>query len=314
MRILITGATGFVGANLVRRLCAKSHEVHIFTRKTSSQWRIKDVHRLKNHVVDLLDKPRLKNLCLKIKPEVVYHLATAGIYDGCHIHENKQFENNFTGTWNLIEALSKVDYRCFVNTGSSSEYGPKSFAMRESDVCEPVNIYGISKLASTLLCQHVGRKEKRPIVTLRLFSPYGPWDEKVRLIPYSVMRCLEKKPLELAHPGSVRDYVFIEDCLDLYEEVVLKAGRLQGEIFNVACGRQHSVETVVSQIRKKCQSKSLFLWQERPGREFDQGVTSWRANMLKTFSVFQWRPKTKLSAGLDQTIRWFKKQKEQNGH
>ena len=143
-RILITGAAGFVGANLVRRLIKENYEVHILTRNTTNMWRIKDIYdSLHDHKVDLLEKEKLFEIVKEINPKKICHLAIYGGYS-FQKDEEKIMKTNFNGTINLLDSLADINYDCFINTGSSSEYGPKINPMAETDICEPDTIYGVA--------------------------------------------------------------------------------------------------------------------------------------------------------------------------
>src|SRR3989338_6947420 len=177
-RVLLTGATGFVGANLARRLLREGYEVHVLTRKTSDRWRLANIlPSLHDHIVDLREVAKLNKVVGSIKPDIICHLATAAIYGGVHLPEKDLIDINLWGTFNLINACEKINYSCFINTGTSSEYGPKPHRMRETDFCQPINMYGITKLAAALYAQLVAKSSQKPIIHLRLFSPYGPYDE-----------------------------------------------------------------------------------------------------------------------------------------
>lgn len=280
--------------------------MHIFTRKTSDKWRISDIlSRLKNHIVDLNEEERLEDLLKQIKPDVIYHLANAGVYGGLHLSEKKVIETNFLGTVNLINACKDVDYRCFVNTGSSAEYGPKKYPMKENDLCEPINIYGISKCAATLYGNLIARKDDKPIIGLRLFSPFGPYDDKSRLMTYAITNALQNKPLILANPDSVRDFIYVEDILDLYLQSIGLASKLKGEVFNVGSGSQKTVSYVVNEIIEITDSKSEVKWNSFAGREHD--TDKWEANIEKVNRCFKWRPKYHIDDGIRQTTSWFEK-------
>lgn len=304
-KVLVTGATGFVGSNLVRRLLDEGYEVHIFTRETSNKWRILDIlPNLNDHCVDLLDEKRLKPLLEQINPEAIFHLATLGIYGGVQSPEKDVIENNLFGTMNLINACENVDYKCFVNTGSSSEYGPKKYPMKESDVCEPINVYGISKCAATLYGNFIAKTKNKPIIGFRLFSPFGPYDDKSRLMTYAITNTLQNKPLMLANPDAVRDYIYIEDVLDLYLQSIELASKVKGEIFNIGNGSEKTVSYVVNKIIEITNSKSEIKWNSFAKREYD--TEKWEADIEKVSTHFNWKPKYQIDEGIMKSISWFK--------
>lgn len=302
-RILITGATGFIGANLTKRCIEIGTDVYIFSRDTSNKWRIKDILKdVKNFCVDLLDYENLEKFILRIKPEIIFHTATYGGYP-FQKEENKIIQTNIIGTMNLVSACSKVGFDVFVNTGSSSEYGIKSNPMNENDILEPINDYGVAKASATLFCQMKAKTENLPIVTLRLFSPYGYYEEKTRLIPSVIISCLENKIPKLSSPKSVRDFVFIEDVIDSYFKVV--KNKIAGEIFNIGYGKQHSVGEVVNEIVKLTDSKISPHWETVVNPRIEPKV--WQADISKAKKILKWEPKYDLEQGLEKTIGWFRK-------
>jgi nucleoside-diphosphate-sugar epimerase len=303
-KILVTGATGFVGSNLVRRLISNGHDIHILTRNLSDKWRVIDCFSdLHNHTVDLLKQEELKVLMNKIEPDVIFHLATSGMYGGVSRPDAEVIETNLLGTVNLINACNNINYNCFINTGSSSEYGPKKEPMKEADLCEPVNLYGISKCAATLYGQSIARTRDKPIIGLRLFSPFGPFDDKSRLMTYAITNALANKPLLLGNPNAVRDYIYIEDVLDVYLHSIEIASGIKGEVFNVGSGSQASISYIVNKIIEITESKSKITWNSFPGRAHD--TEKWEADIEKISRSFNWRPKYHIDDGIRQTISWF---------
>lgn len=305
-KVLVTGATGFVGSNLVKRLLSKNFQVHALVRSTSNTARIVDLlPKLYLYQADLLKIVKLKKIVQKIDPEIIFHLATASVF-GSEVVEksNEIIKTNFLGTVNLVNACNEINYSCFVNTGSSSEYGLKDNPMKEQGVCQPVGLYGFSKLAATLYCQMITRTKNKPIITLRLFSPFGPSDDRRRLIANIIVCALKNRDLALTRPGIVRDYIFVEDVLDAYLACINKARQFAGEIFNIGSGKQQTIGSVAKRILKITNSKSKLMWGKLDISSLEPKL--WQADLTKTRKLLGWQPKHSFDEGLKETINWFK--------
>ncbi len=299
-RVLLTGAAGFVGAVLTRRLLREGHEVHALLKSTSNCWRIDGLEDLRRHEVDLRDEGGLRALAESIRPEVIFHLAAHGAYS-YQTDPDGIIQTNFLGTWNLLKATARVDYQVFVNAGSSSEYGFKDFAMRENDLLEPNSYYSVAKSAQTLVCQHFAHAERRPVNTLRLFSAFGPYEEPSRLIPTIVSRCVANLPLDLVSRDIARDFVYVEDVVDAFL-CIEQLSRLSGEIINIGTGVQSSVGDVVDAVREYTRSSSECRWGAMPARIWD--AKTWVADCSKSVRALGWRPRTTLAEGLRRTVDW----------
>jgi len=302
--VLITGATGFIGVNLVKMCLDKGAKVHIFSRKSSNRWRIKDVLKSVNeYYVDLLDYRRLKSVISRIKPEIILHTAVYGGYS-FQRDENKIIKTNIIGTMNLVNVCSIVGFKLFVNTGSSSEYGLKNKPMKETDLLEPNNIYGVTKAAATLFCQERSKSLGLPIVTLRFFSPYGYYEDSRRLVSSLIISGLMKKKLKLLSPNSVRDFIFIEDVMSAYMNAIEKPN-INGEIFNIGSGKQYTVKEVANKIMNLTDSDSKYEYNNTSTRLNEPKL--WVADISKANKILNWRPHWNIDEGLRKTIEWFKK-------
>lgn len=216
---IITGASGFVGSNLVRRLLENNHKVYVISRKNSNLWRLNDVlQKLDIHIVDMNNVKKLKLLIRKIEPQYIFHLATYGGYP-FQRDSGIIVQANILNTVNLMEAAKNcTSLKRFINVGSSSEYGLKSKPMRENDSTEPNTPYGISKVCQTNFAKYFYEKYNLPSVTLRLFSVYGPYEESGRLIYDIMMAIVKNKKLKLSTPIPRRDFIYIDDVMSGFEK------------------------------------------------------------------------------------------------
>jgi nucleoside-diphosphate-sugar epimerase len=303
-KVLITGSTGFIGSNLARMALNHDADVYLLYRTISNKWRINEILSfVHGYCVDLQDSRRLNSIISEIRPEIVCHTAA---YGGNSLQKDRQriIDSNLMGTINMIDACRNVNLDLFVNTGSSSEYGIKMAPMREDDLLEPVNDYGITKAAATLCCQAAARNEGLPAVTLRLFSPYGSYEEACRLIPSVILACLKDERPKISSPSFVRDFVFINDVMDAYIKV-LDSHNIGGEIFNIGSGKQHSVKEIVDTIIRLsgAQVEPEIGVPQRWKTEPD----NWQADITRAGNCLGWNPKYDLEKGLTATIEWFRK-------
>ena len=299
---LVTGGTGFIGSLLVRRLVSNNEEVHLIIRKESKLWRIQDIaDKIMCHTSDLSDADALKKIIEKIKPSIIYHLATYGAY-AYQNEADRIIKTNILGTWNLLKAIADLNYELFVNTGSSSEYGFKQFPMRETDLLEPASYYAVTKCSQTLLCYHVARDEKKPIVTLRPFSVYGPYEEPTRFIPTLMRTLYFKEPINLVSPEISRDQIYVEDVVDAYL-LVDRLKNFTGEIFNIGTGVQSSIREVVETTVRVTGRTTDFRWGKMKRRMWD--TSNWVADVSKARSLLGWVPNMSPEKGLSLMWEWF---------
>jgi nucleoside-diphosphate-sugar epimerase len=297
---LVTGAAGFVGSHLVRRLLDSGASVHALCRATSDPWRLRDVRdRVTCHRVDLLDADGLRHLVRTVRPSHVFHLAAATMAGGVSSAAADLVSVNLLGTVNLIDACEAVDYRGFVNTGDAFEYGPTDGPLSESGRCRPDTLVGITKLAATLHAAAAARTRGRPIVTLRPFSTYGPDDHPRRLVPRVIAGALAGEPIALSRPEIARDWVYVEDLIELYVEAS-RTPAATGRVFNAGSGREVDIAGIVDAVLRITGSRAELRWGAFSAAPHD--AHRWVADMRSTFETFAWRPRTRLADGLRATI------------
>lgn len=302
-RVVITGGTGFVGANLARRLLSDGHQVHLLVREDYTPWRIEAIRRdVRLHEVRLEDGDHLGQKIETIRPDWIFHLAAYGAYP-YQKDLRAMVQTNITGTINLVEASIKSGFEAFVNTGSSSEYGVKDHAPSEREGLEPNSHYAVTKASATLFCRYTAQRQGVYLPTLRLYSVYGPYEEPTRLIPTLIVQGAKGKLPRLVNPTIARDYVFIDDAVEAYLLAATHSDQERGAIYNVGTGVQTSLQEVVELTRRFFRIQEGPSWGSLPEREWDTEV--WVSDNHKIREKLGWRPQQSFHQGFLQTVKWF---------
>ena len=293
-KILITGAAGFIGANLTRELIKNGNEVNIIIKETSDLWRINDVISNCNvHKIDLKKVEDVRNIIKKINPELVYHCAGHGIYP-TQKDSAEVFSTNILGTFNLLDALNENNNLLrLVNLGSFFEYSTN-----------PIDPYTISKITQTKLAEHFFKEKKLPVTTLRLFTPYGKFDSPGRLICDLMIALIRNKPLEIFSKHTKRDFIHIDDVIAALE-IASQQPDIDGEIIDIGTENEISVEEIVSMANQLSDNELAVNWNDAKQREIDISDESIFLGRQSTQKL-NWKPSISLEMGLRKTIEWYK--------
>ena len=306
-KVLVTGAGGFIGANLVRALLARGDEVHVLSRPESSHWRLAQIkEKIKFHNTQINDEASVLKVVKDVQPEQIFHLAhyggNASESDLGLIHKVI-----IAGSSAVFDACSKVgSVKSLVNAGSSSEYGAKQSPMKEDMLLEPNTSYGCAKAWATFYGQHLAREKKVPITTLRFFTPFGPWESPPRFMPSVILSCLRGAAPQITNPLLVRDFAFVDDVV---RACILAADNPHpGEVINISFGCQMTFGEAVEIILKHTRMK-VDIEIGGTGRSFDQTNNMWQADISKARDLLGWEPKYSQEEGIIKTIKWFNENK-----
>lgn len=301
-RTLVTGAGGFVGANLLRRLVQDGHRVTGVLGPAGDRWRLNGMEDRAELVdVDLRDQDALRRLVHRVAPEWTFHLAAHGAYSWQN-DARRILDTNLMATVGLIDVCRETGCDAFVHAGSSSEYGIKDHAPSEEELAEPNSRYAVAKAAATLFCRYVAQYEDFPAVTLRLYSVFGPYEDPRRLVPAVVMRARHNELPPLVAPEVARDFVWVDDVVEALVLAAEAAGDRRGTIYNVGSGVQTSMAELVDIARRVLDIDADPIWGSMAGRAWD--ATSWVADNRRIGAELGWRPRTDLAEGLRRTAAW----------
>lgn len=308
MKIVVTGAAGFIGSHLAEKLNELGHDVigiDSFTDYYAIQ--LKQLN-----AADLAEKgiPVYKldlaedDLTPAIEgAEFIFHLAAQpGI--SATTPYRVYVRNNLDATFRLLEAAKKQEsLKLFINTSTSSVYG-KYATEAETAVPQPTSIYGVTKLAAEQLALAYHRDQGFPACSLRVFSALGPRERPEKLYTKLIRSILLDVPFPLfkGSKSHSRSYSYVGDIVDGYVTVMQQPEKAVGEIFNIGSDQEMTTAEGIA-IVEEILGKEAQL-DEKPRRPGDQLHT--RANIEKAREVLGYEPKTSLAVALEKQVQWYK--------
>ena len=301
-RALVTGAAGFVGANLVRRLAADGHNVVAVGVPGGDDWRLDGVEGVEKRHADLTEAGAPSELLSSVEPEWVFHLAAHGAYSWQR-DSHRIIATNSLATQALLEAAVACGAEAFVLAGTSSEYGYKDHPPAESEAVEPNSVYAASKAAATMLAMHAAAESDLAVSVLRLYSAYGPWEDPRRLIPRLVALGLDGRLPDLVDPSTARDFVAVDDAVEAFTLAAARDGG-GGAIYNVGTGRQTTLGEVVELVRDVLGVEEEPRWGSAAARDWD--TTTWVSDPSLIAAELGWRAETSLRDGLAAMAEWLR--------
>lgn len=277
MKYLLSGATGFIGKSIIERL--NNHDIMTIGR-------------------DWQNNLNLKNIINDFNPDYIIHCA-AEIKNS-----KKTFESNILMTNWLLEITKNINYKSFINIGSSSEYGKTLHPMSERDLLKPRNMYEATKGACTLLCQGFANEYNKPIATVRPFSVYGIHEPSTRLIP-TLFNNFKNNIVSKISLG-VHDFIHIDDFIDgIFSVLYCEKEIMQGDIVHFGSGVQYSNVEVYNIIKKLFDSNLEYTSINNIFNKYD--VTNWVADITYAKTKYKFNPKFNLQTGLTEIYeRYYK--------
>lgn len=299
--ILVTGASGFIGANLFRTLLKYRRDVY-GTSTNMRPWRLSDLPSDNIIVTDLLVEYNLHELLENVRPMTVFDNVAYGAYS----FENDAeliYRTNINYAVRLITSLQERGVHRYVHAGSSSEYGDNAAGAKEDMPLYANSHYSVTKSAISNLIHFYGKKHGFPGVNLRLYSVYGPYEDSARLIPTMIIKGTKGELPTFVNPETSRDFVYVDDSVEAFIDAAVNlSADYYGDSFNVGSGAKTTISDVVA-IAKDFFSISAEPQYTMPGRSWD--ISNWYADIEKSRKVLSWQAKVPFRAGLEKTLEWY---------
>lgn len=299
-QILVTGGTGFIGSHLVRELLVQGHRVTVFLRDIHNLGGLADVVGCEFVEGDISIYDDVLSAFERVKPKYIYHCASLlsrGVQD---LDDRDAYLVNELGSKNLIDVIVKNrdvhPITSCVIFGTSMEYGCVADVLSEDVECTPVGTYAVTKYNVTKYMQNMVGMYNVPIISLRVFTPYGNGMSANSLVARMCQQASKGEVITLSDPDVTRDFIYINDLIGLTLEMSRIAGTYRGLVFNAGTGVATTLKELVKVVLKESGSQSSIDWDVKRKSVVDAQV--WRADMRKTYNVVSWRPSVSLSDGI----------------
>jgi len=301
--ILVLGASGFIGANLLRTLLKYRSDCY-GTYFHAPAWRLEGLPSKNLIQTDLLVDSNLDALLDQVHPKTVFNSVAYGAYS-FETDSSLIYRTNFNLTEKLLRRLEKRGLSAYIHAGSSSEYGDHASGPVEEELPAPNSDYAVSKVACANLIQYYGKKKKVPCANLRLYSVYGPLEDSSRFIPNIVARGLEGQYPPLVDPSVSRDFVYIDDVSESFLDAALGLQpSTYGDSFNIGSGKKTTISDVAKAAAEVFNIKEAPAFKSMPNRQWD--ISDWYADTKKAKKFLGWEARTSFKDGLLSTSEWFK--------
>ena len=301
-RVLVTGAAGFLGANLTHALAAAGAHVFALVRATTDRWRLAAVDPSCAVVsADLLDAEATAAVFRFAQPSIVFHTACVrGQFETPHAMAIAKTAT-LVGTANVCRLARELGVERLVHFGSSLEYGSATEPLSEMRALAPDTGRGLVKAEETLFLLQCGRTTGVPLVVLRPFAVYGPWEGPERYVPAVMRSILEGTELHVSQAQDSHDFVYIGDVVAASLRAAVAASAA-GEIFNVGTGVRTTNQELVAAAERVCNSTVRMSRTPGPAQPVETGC--WVADVRKAQQHLGWSAPTTLEEGLRETYRW----------
>lgn len=306
MKVLVTGATGFIGSHVVRCLVADGLEVHALIRPGSDTWRINDVIRSVTVIpCDLFFTGELDRFLKQIRPDLCIHLAWY-VEPGKYLNSLENF-HFMSASMQLATQLASLGCKRFLGVGTCFEYDTDLGYLSEGNPTLPYSPYAASKLGLYLALDQLGKVTGMEVAWLRLFYLYGPYEDRRRLVPSVICLLLANQVAKVTKGDQVRDFLHVEDVASAIRAVA--KSKISGSV-NIGSGKPVTVREIVNKIATILKCSELIALGAFPQKVSDPMFIC--ANNRLLTEGTGWAPQYDLEGGLSHTVEWWKRQFERS--
>jgi len=299
MRILVTGATGFLGSHLCRALRTTNNDVHAVSRRPNI-----GTDGLRWWHADLADYTSARDLLTEIRPDLIFQLTTHGWGAPDLKHVVPTLRNDLMATVNVMAVATELKVHRIVVAGSLEE--PQDDGAGH---CVPSSPYAAAKCAIGLYARMFHRLYGSPVVVARIFMTYGPGQPTQKIVPHVIRALLQEQSPELADGRRLIDWIYVDDVVAGLLATA-QAPHVTGRTIDIGSGTLVSIRQVVEQIETLLGSAARPVFGALPVRMMQPTRA---ANTAAAHALLDWRAATPLAEGLALTAEWYREDLRRSG-
>ena len=294
--ILITGASGFLGLWLQKKLSSYEYDIFLTASKNYPKQNI--------HKLNLTNYEETKQYIDKIKPTIIFHLGAIVDLSRDYSTAIKCVDVNIKGTINLLESLKDHTIKKFILASTEEVYGNGRVPFKESQIPYPPSAYSVSKIAAENFCSIYAQKLNFNLIIFRIATMYGPKNPLERLISQVIVKALHNEDIYLNSGSKKRDYIYIEDVARAFNNILTTNLKSKIEIFNLGSGHSHTLKCLVETVIKLTNSSSHVQYDAFPDRTLE--AEKWLLDISRANRLLNWKPKINLNEGLIKSVKYYK--------
>jgi UDP-glucuronate 4-epimerase len=310
MKILITGAAGFIGSSLCLKLADNNKVIGVDNLSKDCNYfiKIKRQQLVKKNIfkfykLDINNENKLNFIISSFKPDCIIHLAgSAGVRDS--INNPKKFiKNNILGFFNLIDAAKNNNIKKFIYASSSSVYGlNQKIPFKESFKLNfAPNIYAATKQSNEMIAKTYEYLHGYSSIGLRFFSVYGPWGRPDMAVYKFTKNIFKKKKITVYNNGKfIRDFTYIDDVVESIIRLTKIKRTKKNLVLNIGGSKNYKVLDLIKTIERILNLKAKIIFKKSTGE-----MKSTKANTRKLEKLIKYKPKTTLNIGIKKFINWY---------
>jgi dTDP-glucose 4,6-dehydratase len=311
LKILVTGAGGFIGSHLVERLVAEGASVRAFVRYNSRAeiglLRLaapETIARLELIGGDLRDADAVRKAVEGC--QLVFHLGALISIPYSYLHPREVAETNLMGTLNVLAACRELGVDRLLHTSTSEVYGTaQRTPIDEAHPLQGQSPYSASKIGADKLAESFHHAYGLPVVTVRPFNTYGPRQSARAVIPTIITQALAKRTIYLGSLDTTRDFTFVDDTVNGFLCAARTEG-IEGKTFNLGTGTEIKIGDLAQKIIEKVGTQVEIEIDRERIRPQGSEVLQLLSDNSQARQTLGWRPEIELDEGLELTIAWLR--------